>query len=281
MLEKLGEAMARAITPSHCHHQFKALSEAIAEWENDSRQDILVPWSQGMVKGFTAKLEAAFERFFDETADFENTVVPAARSMIIWIDNLFNEYARFKRGISEESPSCSPSGTDGLWRSFLNVKEVFKQISPLSKPLPVSRMIADGVSLNQIATIYGWLNEDGSPDCLKVTEEIEKPGTHYDPKNWVHPALAKRQELIDKEWLVRTQTVEPRKKMFEPIVSSKSKSDWVPPSIQVMVLAGAPPEQIANVHGISVEEAQLLLDEANEEANKNAKASGSQQLANV
>jgi hypothetical protein len=90
----------------------------------------------------------------------------------------------------------------------------------------------------------------------------------------------KRQELIDKEWLVRAQTVEPRKKMFEP-VTSKPKSDWVPPSIQVMVLAGATPEQIANVHGISVEEAQLLLDEANEEANKNAKASGSQQLANV
>lgn len=276
MLEKLGEAMARAITPSHCHHQFKALSEAIAEWESDNRPDILVPWSQGMVKGFTVKLEAAFERFFDETADFENTVVPAARSMIIWIDNLFSEYAKFKRGIAEESPSCSPSGTDGLWRAFLNVKEVFKQTAPLSRPLPISRMITDNVSLNQIATIYGWLNDDGSPDCLKVTEEIEKPGTHYNPEKWVHPALAKRQELIDKEWAVRMQTVEPRKKMFEP-VASKPKPDWIPPSIDVMVLAGAPPEQIANVHGISVEEAQRRLDEA---CAIDPKASGSQ-LANV
>ncbi len=266
--------MARVITPSHCHHQFKYLSDAIAEWENDNRQDILVPWSQGMVKGFTSKLEAAFERFFDETADFENTVVPDARSMIIWIDTLFAEYSKFKRGIAEESPSCSPSGTDGLWRAFLNVKEVFKQIAPLSRPLPVSRMIADSVSLNQIATIYGWLNEDGSPDCLKVTEEIEKPGTHYDPKKWIHPALAKRQELINKEWAIRVQTVEPRKKMFEPI-QSKSKSDWVPPSIAVMVLAGAPPEQISNVHGISIEEAQAFLDEAND-----SKISSSQ-LANV
>lgn len=271
--------MARVLTPTHCLNEFKLLFAAVTEWENDNRQEIFVQWSQNMIKGFTLKLEKAFERFFDETADFGNTVLADSRLMIIAIDSLFAEYGKFKKGIAEESPSCSPSGTDGLWRAYLAVRETFKQAVPLSKPLPIKQMMNDGVSLNQIATIYGWFDENGAPDVLKVTEEMETPGTHYNPKTWVHPALAKRQERIDKEWAERMENVKPREKIFE-VNQPKPKVDWQVPSIAVMVQAGAPAEQIANVHKITVEEAQMYLDEANAEKAE-AENTSSKQLANV
>jgi hypothetical protein len=256
--------MSGMITPLFCRDRFTKLIKAVHDWERNDSSDILVPWMQSRVKGFSQSLEIAFETFLDETADAGRDVAPDARLFICRIDQLAHEYDRFKRGIAEESPSCSPGGTDGLWRAFRNVEEAFKQTQNLAKPQPVRQMLEDGVTVMQIATIYGWIDEYGNPDVEKVYQEQANPGTHFDPKTWVHPALKSRQSIINEEWQARTlQHPNGRRKVFT-LEEFKPKSNWVPPSLESMVQAGAPAEQIAQVHGITVTEAQDLLNEANQ-----------------
>lgn len=260
--------MARAITPSHCRHQFEILAKAVAEWENSNDPKLFIDWRYDRVKGFSQALEVAFENFFDMTADAGCTVVNEAKAMIVRIDVLFAEYGRFKQGIAEESPSCSPSGSDGLWQAFNRVAEVFKDHVQLPKPTSIKRLVEMEVSMQQIAAIYGWTFPDGSPDIQKVTEEIDEPGKHYDPKTWVHPARLKRQAFIDKDWENREHP--PRAQVFN-VTATQPNPNWVPPSLEVMVQVGASAEQIAEVHKISIEKAAQLLAEANNEESELAK----------
>lgn len=163
-IDFLRRLAAYARKPSFCRDRFSKLIKAVHDWERNDSSDILVPWMQSRVKGFSHALELAFENFLDETADAGRDVAPDSRLFICRIDQLAHEYDRFKRGIAEESPSCSPGGTDGLWRSLRNVEEAFKQTPNLAKPQPVRQMIEDGVTVMQIASIYGWVDEYNNPD---------------------------------------------------------------------------------------------------------------------
>lgn len=250
--------MSRVVTAAHCRERLKKLVEAVDAWEKDNSADIFIHWGGNVIKAFTIELEKAFEIFIDETADEGLKVGPDAKPYIMVADRLAEAYVAFKRGISEESPSCSPNGTDSLWRAYASLLEVAKVPVNVPKPMPISQLVAEKVSHIQIANIFGWKTEDGSPDVYKVAEEIQNPGSQYDPKTWVSPALKSRQDIIDRDWAKRGA---PRTRMFDA-PSFVPNPDYRPPSIEVMVLAGATPEQIARTHGIPIDEAEAFLAEA-------------------
>jgi len=57
-----------------------------------------------------------------------------------------------------------------------------------AKVPPIERLLKQDVTLNQIAKMYDWWLEDGSPDTAKVEEEIKDPGRHTSPdKGWIDP----------------------------------------------------------------------------------------------
>lgn len=188
--------MSRVVTAAHCRERLKKLVEAVERWENDASPDLLINWGGNVIKAFSVGLEEAFETFIDDTADEGLKVGPDAKPYVMVLDRLAEAYSAFKRGISEESPSCSPSGTDSLWRAYASLIELQKQNLNVQKPIPIAQLVAERVSHIQIANIYGWKTEDGSPDVYKVAEEIESPGKHYDPSTWVSPALKSRQDII-------------------------------------------------------------------------------------
>lgn len=122
-------------------------------------------------------------------------------------------------------------------------------------PLPISTLRMQGVGDDQIARIYGFFDDSGEPDFVRVLEEESKPGTHYDAKTWVHPAKRKRMELA--KAAVAGRVLRHREYLRE---SDFSKS--VAPSLDELVRLGAPAVQIAKLHGIDEEDAEALLKNA-------------------
>ncbi len=245
-----------------CTHEFARLKKVVDEWNQDESGNFNVAYNGGTVKAFSRNLEDAVEHFLNATADAGKQVADDDKEAIMEIDRLCNAYETFKILASEESSLAPPYGSDDFWAAYRNICEHFNSRPNYQKPQSVSTLISQKVGPLQIATIYGWKKPDGAPDVDKVTDEINKPGTHYKPETWVHPAKAIKQRSIDVEWNRRTAV---REANFDVRKESEPVNKFVPPSLSEMVAVGAPAKQIANVHKISVEEAEQLLIEAGTE----------------
>ncbi len=250
--------MAKVITSSFILERVARLQAAIKQWELDESPETMAQWGMATVKVVSAKLRSEIEFFLDGTADQDREVHVEARPMVLAIDSFALAFAEFVR----ESDSCSsPPRLDRLWIAYNRITEVSMQKFTPSKPQSVSSLIKAGVTFSQIASIYGWKCEDGTPDGAKVAEELEAPGTHYNPETWISPAVVSRLKTINQDWSLRPSK---RAIAYAKPEAEKPNPNWVPPSISVMIMAGAPPEQIANVHGITVDDARQRIDAAAE-----------------
>jgi hypothetical protein len=250
--------MAKTITLSFLLERFARLQNAVKDWENDNSSESIAQWGMSTIKVVSDRLRSEIEFFLDGTADQDKEVSDDAKTMVLAIDTFALAYAAFVR---ESDSFSSPAKLDRLWIALNRIREVANQKFTVSKPQSVSSMFKAGVTFMQIATIYGWKLEDGSPDGSKVVEELEAPGTHYNPDTWVSPAVESRLRTINQDWSLR-----PSKRAIAYVRPEEEKPNpnWVPPSIAIMIMAGAPPEQIANVHGITVDDAQQRINAAAE-----------------
>jgi hypothetical protein len=249
--------MAKTITLAFLFERFSRLQDAVKQWEHDESPETHARWGMATIKIISDRLRSEIESFLDLSADQGKDVAPDARPLIMAIDTFALAYAAYTQDCS--SGSESPRRTDGLWIALNRIAEVANQKFVSRKPQSIAILFKQGVTFNQIAMIYGWLLEDGSPDGQKVFEELDIPGTHYDPEKWVNPADKSRLARIDAEWALR-----PCKRAVAYVRPAQElpNTTWVPPSIKVMIAAGAPAEQIASVHNMTAEQAQDLINEA-------------------
>ena len=251
--------MTAVITSAICASEFAKLKIAIEDWSNDDSKKFDVSYAGGTVKAFSRDLEDAVEYFLNATADAGKTVDVDARESVMAIDSFCAHYEEFKRLAAEESPYAPPSGSTELWSSWSNLCDHFLTRPNYPKPQAIKTLIEQKVGQMQIATIYGWFTDNGAPDVEKVADELAKPGTHYKPDEWQHPAKASKRRIVDAAWKTRRSS---REANFETKSDLETMGKFVPPSLDEMVQAGAPAKQISNVHRISVEEAEQLLIEA-------------------
>jgi hypothetical protein len=99
------------------------------------------------------------------------------------------------------------------------------------------------------------MTEDNQPDLSKVLEEEAKPGTHYSPKGWVHPAKRKRIEAARADVSARV----PRRREY---VRESEYGRTIPPTIEELVKMNAPAPQIAMLHKMEIEDVEALLKAA-------------------
>ena len=194
---------------------------------------------------------------------------PEAKESLLHIDEFAEAYVEFKRMSAEGSPLAPLDGSHKLWTTFRGLIDHFKSKTHYPRPQSIETLEKQGVSRTQIGSIYGWVLPTGGPDLTKISEELANPGTHYKSDEWQHPGKVNRQQIIDAAWNQRGLH---RSAIFvnggTAIDSGETKVEptkFVPPSLDEMVRVGAPAAQIANVHKISVEEAQQLLIEAGTE----------------
>ncbi|MCC7334430.1 MAG: hypothetical protein IT422_05020 [Pirellulaceae bacterium] len=234
----------------------KRLVSAYQQWF--SQDGPHVNWNNQMVKGISEQLDIAIRGACDDMADAGSEVDEKARAIVLCFDDIADSYLQWIQDASMQLPSAPPGGSTDL-RNNLERLQKLLEAERLPKPEPIAQLIARRVSPNQIAIIYGWKLEDGSPDCQKVFEETESPGTHYDPEKWQHPALRAMQRETDEAWKQRS----PRAKMFahldQPEQTGPAENHV--PSLDELFAARAPKAQIMRLHHLSDEEVEFHAQE--------------------
>lgn len=246
-----------SISLSFLHERFSRLQDAVKQWEHDESPETLARWGTATLKVVSDRLRSEIESFLDATADQGKEVAADARPIIQAIDSFALAYAGYVADCA--SGTEAPKRTDGLWTALNRISEVAGQRFISKKPQSVASLFKQSVTLCQIAMIYGWTLPDGTGDGQRVAEELETPGTHYDPETWVNPADKSRLARIDAEWALRPSK---RAVAYVRPAQEMPSTTWVPPSVSIMIQAGAPAEQIATVHKMTIEQAQDLINQA-------------------
>jgi len=218
-------------------------------------------------KAISKALFEAFEQATDALADQigqpdENGNVTAkeveesARQYVIHMDAVANAFRDWVRHSSMAVAAARPDGSDDLDKAL---DHLFGSLAPskFRKPEPLEVLFAMNAPPHQTALKYGWIAEDGSPDVQKVYEEKEKPGTHYDPKTWVHPVQRKIQADVNAQWASR----QPRPPYFVKVDELAAGKPKAKRSFEQFVAERAPLGQLANLFNISIEEAAARVDQ--------------------
>lgn len=239
----------------------RKISRAYREWQ--AADGPTVDYAGQKIKQISPELHEAITAECDATADAGGEEVePKARALMLAIDEVANAYREWLQLASVQHPSASPRGTSALHRALDRLCRCLDSERPLPPPPPIKILREQGVSPNQIALIYGWKQEDGAPDTTKVFEEIEKPGTHYNPKKWVHPAQVAKEREVEQQWASRT----PRAKMFG--VAQSKPVNKKAPTLDELLEQRAPAAQIARLTGMDQSDVLAMAEERGIELEK-------------
>lgn len=250
-------AKTQKITFAKLKEIFDRAESEISRWEQSDGPD--VSYEGQLVKALGPRIDIEFRRLIDASAD-EGCEVdgPLAMQVVMALDNFALEYARWLRGVATQVDT--PRGNGKIWESWNRVRDAFAPIHN-ERPRGLKFYLeAANAPRDQICRIYGWVDADGQPEHHKIDEELAKPGTHYDEKNWKSPALKNRLATIEKEFSERQGS----RKLLWPDMNDpdgKRAEQVPPPDLQTMVEAGAPAAQIARVHGIAIEKAEEMVKE--------------------
>lgn len=211
-------------------------------------------WQGGQAKRISDELARAIIEGINKTSDIippkdeggKETILevtPDARQVMLLLDRIGHEYKRWERGASQGHDWAAPFGSKELADAFQRLVAYVQQ-KRLPPPEPMVTLQALGAPHAIIAKKYGFKNEDGTPDEIKVALIMRDPAkfdAEFDPAKWVHPAQMANQAEIDLEWSQRI----PRMPLFAVEVPADKMPE--PPSIEAMIQAKAPAQQILNV----------------------------------
>ncbi len=120
-------------------------------------------------------------------------------ALMLALDAIGYAFLQWQQDASRGLSKAPPRGSAELDAALKRLLDMFDRPS-LPKPHPIPYLIDMGASYETIAKKYGWKLPDGSPDVVKVHEELQEPGKHYQPATWVHPSLASLAAEVDRQW---------------------------------------------------------------------------------
>lgn len=224
----------------------------VARWR--SMDEPRVPFQGKSCKAVSDPVVEAINEVAQIAGTPNSNVEDSARRVVLAIDEFADHLNQWYTDLSFGPDHAPPDGSSLMWQAWDAV--VAACVPRRSRP-PESMddLTRSNTSLAQIAKIYGWKNEDGSPDIQKVVEEQNKPGTHYDPETWVHPADRNLQASADEQWKRR----QPREHLGQPVASRTGHVAPEPLDELIQTVDNA--KQIARMKGITVEEVEARAAE--------------------
>lgn len=250
-----------AITQADLATIIKEIDKQVAQWNATDGE--LIDWGGLRVKPISTELSVSFDQLIQLSLQSPDRFGPSAYETVIAIDRFADELDRWMDAAQVRPETTNPGGSQQLWESWRNAVKAATTVINLRKPEPIKDLFErDRVSLAQIAKIYGWFTSEGSPDIQKVSEELENPGAHYDPKTWQHPSHITRARHFAEQWAKRC---EERKnaigRMAESPVDVPSTKPIAPEPLDDLIFQNVPREQIAKMKRISVEEVEARAEE--------------------
>jgi hypothetical protein len=171
----------------------------------------------------------------------------SARSLVMFIDKLAIEWIAFTDQ-SRAGAMVDPAGSPALWSAYSAVRDNL-ELPKFKLPEPIEQLIRrENVPAWQVAKVYGW-----GEDVAKVQEELENPGTHYDPKTWVHPETVRLLREIDDNWAKRVPVDLP---VVDLPSSEPAAAKIAPESLETLIQQRVPVGQIAKMKGIAIEDVE-------------------------
>lgn len=234
------------------------LEAAVQAWEASDDPSLRRYYKQPSgiereVKAISIALERAFVDLFHEchTREVEQDAWP----LVLAIDNLEAKLTEFAdRQLLEANQD--PSGSPELWCAYEEVLRAKKPYCP-KRPEPIKQLVSENVPRAQIAKIYGFRRPDGSADVVKLQEEIENPGKHYQPETWVHPRDQQFWAEITAKWAARCDKLD---QAVEGRSQRPAKRDALE-TVEELILQGVHAEQIAKMKRLSVDQVRTQAAE--------------------
>ncbi len=238
----------------------KKLTQAYQSWMQQEGPH--VPYNGAVVKGISEDLDNTIRKTCDAMADDRGPegileVDVKARPFVQVFDDIAVAFLKWIQDASMQLPSAPPRGSSDLHNAIDRLSALNKSHNHQLPP-PIKQLLeVQHVSPRQVAIIYGWKTEDGSPDVQKVFEEQATPGTHYKSEEWVAPALKAAQAEFEAQWADR----EPRPVMFKQLEAKPQGEAPKPPSLDELFAAKAPKAQIMRLHKLTEEEVEFHASE--------------------
>ncbi|AMV31257.1 hypothetical protein VN12_04000 [Pirellula sp. SH-Sr6A] len=185
--------------------QFKRTQKALQAWSQADTPNIA--FDGGVVKGISESLRFEWQRLIDASADDGREVEDKAKRVVMALDDFALKFARWMRAAAVQADS--PRGSVAMWEAWERVEAAFMPVNQ-SIPKPVKYLVdVANAPREQIARKYGWIDEHGEPDLLKVQEEYETPGKHFDNETWTSPVLKSYYANINRQWPERVGSRKP------------------------------------------------------------------------
>jgi hypothetical protein len=222
-------------------------NEVLKDW--DASDSPNTNWRGMVVKQMSRAVESALDDLCSLSS--QTDVADDARDLLMAIDQVAIEFQAWAEAIDIAPDTVHPSGTSQLRTALAVVRE---KCGERQRVLPdsIRDLMAIGTSDDQICKTYGFLKSDGQPDLAALSEEKEKPGTHFDPKTWVPPHFARIQREINERWSSRVPIdYQPVAEIHQP---RERRIDPTP--IDDLIGQNVPAEQIARMKAMSVEEVE-------------------------
>lgn len=214
----------------------------------DQAQEARREWSESDVEHFTQALGQAFDELIET---FSAGDLPAdCRAMADAVGQFEREWGKWKElAETRGDPNLLPDGS--VWKTLDVVAEMRRRAVPkhVGKLETIAELTEQKVGDRQIALIYGFECDDGSPNLSMVREERAAPGKHTGPgTGWVPPLERVLLEEAERQ-LETARRIQARE---EAKMERLERS--APESLGELVETGVAAPQIAKMLNLSVEE---------------------------
>jgi len=180
---------------------------------------------------------------------------PAAWDAILCVDDFLIAYQEWATEAERPEGHVSPQGSATMWAKWDAIFSWgLKTPKYAARIEPVPSLLAQGLTYEMVAKMYGWRDANGNWDGAKVAEEVARPGTHT--KDWKNPLQVAHDERTAKRWTEREDTLIE----LEAKAAAREEAPPVEPGPaperieELLMLDGITVEQIQRMKKCSVEE---------------------------
>lgn len=241
---------------SELSRRVRAVAEVVQWWRTSSGS--LAPYRGREVKAISQEVFEALDKLARIGAMQNDAFHEAARALALAITDFAKAWVLYTDRV-QAGDDVTPGGDSSVWNTFDLVVQACDKPS-FRHPEPIQQLIhQDKVEAWQVAKIYGWLDDRGNPDPRMVQEELDKPGTHYDPKTWKHPAQKLLEAEVAAKWSTRTPAVVPES--LEEIEEAAAQSQIAPESLDTLISQKVSIDQICAMKQVDRETVERRASE--------------------
>jgi hypothetical protein len=237
------------------------LRDVIHEWENMPPN--LAPmqlWKGAHRKQVSSEVESAAAALFDLCNRMDVDV--SAYDLVLVVDQFDDTFSAWGEQCQRNPDLADPSGSPEVWGAWQALLKVLPERKfPLPEPIGQLLNNKPPATRRYIAKAYGWYDDAGNPDEIKVQEEIIEPGKHFDPETWVHPSRKRFIADLEKKWVERGTRLASLSRVVKATERVAREKREAPETIEELIRQGVNSTQIVKMKKTTIAHVRAVAAE--------------------